>query len=241
MAAFSIYIDITSGGTYAMDVTNGETSSKVATDLNGKFANIQELLQNGLPEVWTGDSLPDSLPNGKLINYNNTLYYGVNKTQIATDNQISSLQTQINNRIVFFNGAVTYNQVANTTITLYTPPSGCKALYFCAFLSGRGIVNSSTGQNTGVIIKNTEFYIYQDTSNAMNTGIGSNYYASIPFYFINSIQFLLQSPYTDSHAIGIKGAKFSNSISPFQMLVYTQPNYTTSVDITCQYAGYYMI
>ena len=75
MAAFSSNIDITSGGTYAMDVTNGETSSKVATDLNGKFANIQELLQNGLPEVWTGDSLPDSLPNGKIIYYNNNLYY----------------------------------------------------------------------------------------------------------------------------------------------------------------------
>lgn len=192
------------------------------------------------------------LPNGKVINYNNALYYGVNKTQIATDNQISSLQTQItnnnnnlqnqiNNRIVFFNGAVTYNQVADTTITLYTPPSGCKALYFCAFLSGGGIVNSRTGQSTGVIIKNTEFVIYQDTSNATNTGVGRNYYASIPFYFINSIQFLLQSPYIDTYTIGIKGAKFSNSISPFQMLVQTRPNYTTSVDITCQYTGYYMI
>ena len=78
MAAFSSNIDITSGGTYAMDVTNGETSAKVATDLNGKFANIQELLQNGLPEVWTGDSLPDSLPNGKIILYNNGLYFNYN-------------------------------------------------------------------------------------------------------------------------------------------------------------------
>ena len=74
MAAFSSNIDITSGGTYAMDVTNGETSAKVATDLNGKFANIQELLQNGLPEVWTGDSLPDSLPTGKIIVWNGVMY-----------------------------------------------------------------------------------------------------------------------------------------------------------------------
>ena len=76
MAAFSSNIDITSGGTYAMDVTNGETSSKVATDLNGKFANIQELLRNGLPEVWTGNSLPDSLPSGKIIVWNGVMYCG---------------------------------------------------------------------------------------------------------------------------------------------------------------------
>lgn len=76
MAAFSSNIDITSGGTYAMDVTNGETSSKVATDLNGKFANIQELLRNGLPEVWTGSSLPDSLPSGKIIVWNGVMYCG---------------------------------------------------------------------------------------------------------------------------------------------------------------------
>lgn len=95
MAAFSSNIDITSGGTYAMDVTNGETSSKVATDLNGKFANIQELLQNGLPEVWTGSSLPDSLPNGKIINFNNNLYYGQSNAKLATDAQIQNLQNQI--------------------------------------------------------------------------------------------------------------------------------------------------
>lgn len=91
MAAFSSNIDITSGGTYAMDVTNGETSSKVATDLNGKFANIQELLQNGLPEVWTGDSLPDSLPNGKIIYNNDNLYYGDNK-RIATYAEIQNMK-----------------------------------------------------------------------------------------------------------------------------------------------------
>lgn len=90
MAAFSSNIDITSGGTYAMDVTNGETSSKVATDLNGKFANIQELLQNGLPEVWTGSSLPDSLPNGKVCIYNNNLYFGYNNNIISLASLISN-------------------------------------------------------------------------------------------------------------------------------------------------------
>ena len=76
MAAFTSNIDITSGGTYNMNVTNGEPASQVATDLNGKFANIQRYLQNGLPEVWTGESLPDSLPNGKIVFYNSTMYSG---------------------------------------------------------------------------------------------------------------------------------------------------------------------
>lgn len=76
MAAFTSNIDITSGGTYNMNITNGEPASQVATDLNGKFANIQKYLQNGLPEVWTGESLPDSLPNGKIVFYNSTLYSG---------------------------------------------------------------------------------------------------------------------------------------------------------------------
>lgn len=76
MAAFTSNIDITSGGTYNMNITNGEPASQVATDLNGKFANIQQYLQNGLPEVWTGDSLPDSLPNGKILFYNSLMYSG---------------------------------------------------------------------------------------------------------------------------------------------------------------------
>ena len=78
MAAFTSNIDITSGGTYNMDITNGEPASQVATDLNGKFANIQRYLQNGLPEVWTGDSLPDSLPDGKLVLWKNKLYGNLN-------------------------------------------------------------------------------------------------------------------------------------------------------------------
>ena len=86
MAAFSSNIDITSGGTYGMDVTNGESSLKVANDLNGKMANIQQYLQNGLPEVWTGDSLPDSLPNGKILIWDNKLYLNNNDNISTIDN-----------------------------------------------------------------------------------------------------------------------------------------------------------
>lgn len=84
MAAFTSNIDITSGGTYNMNITNGEPASQVATDLNGKFANIQRYLQNGLPEVWTGESLPDSLPNGKIIFYNSMMYSGNTNGQASS-------------------------------------------------------------------------------------------------------------------------------------------------------------
>ena len=84
MAAFTSNIDITSGGTYNMNITNGEPASQVATDLNGKFANIQQYLQNGLPEVWTGDSLPDSLPSGKILFYNSLMYSGNTSGQASS-------------------------------------------------------------------------------------------------------------------------------------------------------------
>lgn len=88
MAAFTSNIDITSGGTYNMDITNGAPASQVANDLNGKFANIQKYLQNGLPEVWTGESLPDSLPNGKSIIFQNKLYVADanNRPQLVATN-----------------------------------------------------------------------------------------------------------------------------------------------------------
>ena len=88
MAAFTSNIDITSGGTYNMDITNGAPASQVANDLNGKFANIQKYLQNGLPEVWTGESLPDSLPNGKSIVFKNKLYIADanNRPQLVATN-----------------------------------------------------------------------------------------------------------------------------------------------------------
>ena len=84
MAAFTSNIDITSGGTYNMNITNGEPASQVATDLNGKFANIQRYLQNGLPEVWTGSSLPDSLPSGKIVFYNSMMYSGSTSGQASS-------------------------------------------------------------------------------------------------------------------------------------------------------------
>lgn len=121
MAAFKSNIDITSGGTYGMNITNGESSAKVAADLNGKFNNIQTLLQNQLPEVWTGSSLPDSLPDGKLIDYSNLPYIGLGGlirlakfVEIPTDYLTSSslnsyaTQTWVNSR-----GFITSSSLSN--------------------------------------------------------------------------------------------------------------------------------
>lgn len=116
MAAFTSNIDITSGGTYNMNITNGEPASQVATDLNGKFANIQQYLQNGLPEVWTGSSLPDSLPNGKCLSYNNNFYYGLNQMCKVTD--ITSIISSLSYNKSFI---VTYIGTGNTIKQINTP------------------------------------------------------------------------------------------------------------------------
>lgn len=116
MAAFTSNIDITSGGTYNMNITNGEPASQVATDLNGKFANIQQYLQNGLPEVWTGESLPDSLPDGKCLSYNNNFYYGLNQMCKVTD--ITSIISSLSYNKSFI---VTYIGTGNTIKQINTP------------------------------------------------------------------------------------------------------------------------
>ena len=120
MAAFSSNIDITSDGTYGMDITNGESSAQVASDLNGKMQNIQNYLQNGLPEVWTGSSLPDSLPNGKLIQYNNNVYQSNLQrllTQIDYNNIINTeIPEIVNNSIIYGTSSGTNNKTKNVHV-----------------------------------------------------------------------------------------------------------------------------
>ena len=150
-----------------------------------------------------------NLPNGKVINYNNTLYYGVNKTQIATNNQISSLQTQITG-----NNNNLQNQINNTPITIqssktvtgakypkdnysiYTLPSGYR---FCAF-----IINGSYNFSSGTTSYNPNIEIYftdaiQGTNSypsrinliTIDSPSGSNWpYACVFFYYptLNKLQ-----------------------------------------------------
>lgn len=132
MAAFTSNIDITSGGTYNMDITNGAPASQVANDLNGKFANIQKYLQNGLPEVWTGESLPDSLPNGKSIVFKNKLYIA-----------------DVNNRpqLVATNGSK--NEIARfTSTTTWTCPDGVYNIDAWVCGGGGGGASGTWGSDT---------------------------------------------------------------------------------------------
>ena len=97
------------------------------------------------------------LPNGKVINYNNTLYYGANKTQIATNNQILSLQTQItdnnnnlqnqiNNMPIILQSSKTVTGAQHSGYSIYTLPSGYR---FCAFII-KGSYNFSSGATSNV-------------------------------------------------------------------------------------------
>ena len=152
MAAFTSNIDITSGGTYNMNITNGEPASQVATDLNGKFANIQRYLQNGLPEVWTGESLPDSLPNGKILFYNSIMYSG------NINGQASS--------IVGFTFKVTFDSVfqgktwtltsGTTTLTGVVPSNN----YAEITVAELGTTFNLTCNNITIQVTSTQYYGY---------------------------------------------------------------------------------
>ena len=75
------------------------------------------------------------LPNGKLLQYSNNLYYGSSKTRVATNSQISSLQSQINtinenqllkqtivSKNIIFNETVSSSGL-NVTKLIYTMPN----------------------------------------------------------------------------------------------------------------------
>lgn len=74
------------------------------------------------------------LPNGKIVNWNNNLYYGNSHIQVATNSQISNLQNQI-------------NPIKNTVDNLTNNPS----LYFKSGTIGQpisGTIQTSYSQNT---------------------------------------------------------------------------------------------
>ena len=243
MAAFSSNIDITSGGTYAMDVTNGETSAKVATDLNGKFANIQELLQNGLPEVWTGNSLPDSLPNGKLIWWNNRLYYsdGSNKYLLDQDDY-NTLNSSIN--------SITTNskfQAGDIKITTRSSLGSEWALCNGSTLSGSYPALSSvlTSQNmyngvwetiTPKTCAQCGYSAYTDTNTIQRIG---NYYVrihsieksssqvSILLLYSTSLKSAIQNPSVKEFTLTLKA--YNNNYTPHAKIYYINNKYIIAV------------
>lgn len=189
MAAFSSNIDITSGGTYGMDVTNGESSLKVANDLNGKMANIQQYLQNGLPEVWTGDSLPDSLPNGnKIINHDSNLYFNNNLLRLLTQNDL----TEINNSI---------DNIVNTEIPQQINNSIIYGMSYTNSTNTSKKINIGTPYRYVIIVANpgagssllTGIFSANDSSKDFTGGeVGTSYYTKLSITFIKSTSFNVQ-------------------------------------------------
>ena len=61
------------------------------------------------------------LPNGKIINYNNNLYYGTSNIQVATNSQINNLQSQITNtQGVANNALIIANNASQCIVGSYT-------------------------------------------------------------------------------------------------------------------------
>lgn len=122
----------------------------------------------------------------------------MNKTQIATNNQISPLQNQINNTPITIQSSKTVTGVKNSSdnYIIYTLPSGYR---FCAF-----IINGSYSFSSGVTSYNPDINIYlTDAISGTNSypsrinliaidGLyGSNWpYACMFFYYpaLNTLQ-----------------------------------------------------
>ena len=103
------------------------------------------------------------LPNGKLINLNNILYYGNSVTQIATNNQINILQSQINNIICKYISSKNYIGQKNQSMVYYNIN-----LPICTF----GIFYYKLTINVYLSeYNNTRLYILNNTDTLIDDGI----------------------------------------------------------------------
>lgn len=186
-----------------------------------------------------------TLHNGKIIDYNNALYYGNNITQIATNNQINSLQSQItnnnnnlqnqiNNKIIYFNGTKSYTSVADSSITLYTFPDNCKYGFFIAYVNG-SITQSTNGLSAGVFIKCNNNTLFSSIDRS--AVVTFNYYpATLPYFYVNGLQYY--AIYENYNYIGTEKAFINSTKYPFILEISVNSN-TTNVNVQCSYYGYY--
>ena len=115
------------------------------------------------------------LPNGKIIQYDNNLYYNDTLLRLLNQNDLSNINddinvvnnnisTQINNSVVY--GSVTISSSTERTINVG------KAYRYCILIVSRTIYNNSGGEQTsgGIIFEpNTGYseYIGLGISNAI--------------------------------------------------------------------------
>lgn len=92
-----------------------------------------------------------------MLDWNNTIYYGAAKTQIATNNQIDILQSQINNtpyRFILSQDYIGYKQQSMIYYDINNIPS-CS---FC-ILYYRLTVNTTASE-----YNNTQLYLFNDAN-----------------------------------------------------------------------------
>lgn len=141
------------------------------------------------------------LPNGKIINWNNNLYYG-NQQQIANNTQITSLQSQINsllvgNKLIFLqrtgNAIINYNlnyswsnrddvpQIKTTTIYNF-PQNGYTPILYSLLLtptSGSCSIKCNSSSNP----RYDEYSVYVTPFRKY----GSSVYPYAPFWIATNV------------------------------------------------------
>ena len=114
------------------------------------------------------------LPNGKIIQYDNNLYYNDTLLRLLNQNDLSNINDDINvvnnNISTQINNSVVYGSFTISGGTEHTINIG-KAYRYCILIVSRTINNHSGGEQTsgGIIFEpNTEYseYIGLGTSNA---------------------------------------------------------------------------
>lgn len=174
------------------------------------------------------------LPNGKIINYNDLLYYGINKNQVATNNQISSLQSQINSKINYFNGVKSYSSLVNKDV-LFTFPSNTKFAYVSGFVIGALFTNNEYGRII-ISIGDTNIY-YSRSRNPSAPTNGNNFFVQT---IIDNVEKTIQriNPVVN----GVNDVTYCNGSTyttlPSLTCTLSSTSFQSS-NISVTYSGYY--
>lgn len=159
------------------------------------------------------------LPNGKMIQHSNNLYYGSSKTQIATNNQITSLQNQINT--INSNSFVKQTIKSGTVNISWNFRNGAQTHY-----------NISTVPSDGFI---TFIYLGQPTGTYNNLQSSNNYIAlNIGYYVDNNYTNSYLDGSHDNHIIENISTSPSGSITQRWRCMQQIINYN---NIVCQGSG----
>lgn len=142
------------------------------------------------------------------------MYYGVNKTQVATNNQISNLQSQINSKINYFNGVKSYSSLVNKDV-LFTFTSNIKFAYVSGFVTGTLFTNNEYG-NIVISIGDTNIY-YNNSRNPSASTNGTNFFVQT---IIDNVKKTIQ--------------RINPSINGAEDIIYSNGyTYTTLPSLTC--------